>query len=73
MADELTRHVEHMLAVAAELKKVIIAFLQLPVPAVLSSEEAEIRNRLEVGLCRVNGGLITAPTFTANLLSPTVH
>jgi hypothetical protein len=73
VADELTRQVEHMLAVAAELKKVIIAFRQLPMPTDLSIEEAEIRNRLEVGLCRVNTGLITAPTLTENVLRPTVH
>jgi hypothetical protein len=73
VADELTRHVKHMLAVVAELKKAILAFHQLPVPADLSIEEAEIRNRLELGLCRVNAGLIAAPILTEDTLSPTVH
>jgi hypothetical protein len=73
VADELTRHVKHMLAVVAELKKVILAFRQLPVPADLSIEEAEIRNRVELGLCRVNAGLIAAPALTEEALSPTVH
>ena len=73
MADELTRHVKHLLALVAELEKVILAFRQLPVPADLSIEEAEIRNRLELGLCRVNAGLIAAPILTEDMLSPTVH
>jgi hypothetical protein len=73
VADALTRHVAHMLAVTAELKKVIIAFRALPIPAALSIEEAEIRHQLEMGLCRVHMGLITAPTVTATMLRPTVH
>jgi hypothetical protein len=73
VADPLTRHVAHMLAVTAELRKVIIAFRALPAPAVPSVEETEIRHQLEMGLCRVHMGLITAPTVTATMLRPTVH
>ncbi len=63
----------HMLAVTAELKKVMIAFRALPAPAAPSIEEARIRHQVEVGLCRVHIGLITAPTVTASMLNPTVH
>ncbi len=73
MADELTRHVEHMIAVTEELKKVIIAFRSLPVPAVTSPEEAAIRHQLELALFRVHVGLITAPTVTAAMLRPMIH
>jgi len=73
VADALTRHVAHMLALTAEVKKLIIDFRALPAPAVPTVEETEIRHRLERALCRVHIGLITAPTVTASMLCPTVH
>ena len=72
MADSMTKHMEHVFEFTEELKKAIVAYRAVPVPAIFSSEEAAARRRLDTALCRVHIALITAPASTA-VISPTFH
>ena len=61
------RKMEH---IVLELEKAIEAFLAVPTPAILSSDEESARCRLEKALCRLHVLLVKAPACGAVI--PTV-